>query len=88
LLADGRFRQLAQASIKTIMWTVFFGAVWGIGGLTFGLTMRYLSVADVWDINCFDPFTLKSGWSHMSNGAQTCDLTPVSAQSECEFRPV
>jgi len=36
---------LAQASIKTILWTVFFGAVWGIGGLTFGLTMRYLGVA-------------------------------------------
>jgi L-rhamnose-H+ transport protein len=36
---------LAQASAKTILWTVFFGAVWGIGGLTFGLTMRYLGVA-------------------------------------------
>ena len=36
---------LAQASIKTILWTVFFGAAWGIGGLTFGLTMRFLGVA-------------------------------------------
>jgi L-rhamnose-H+ transport protein len=36
---------LAQASVKTISWTVLFGAVWGIGGLTFGLTMRFLGVA-------------------------------------------
>ena len=36
---------LAQASVKTILWTVFFGAMWGIGGLTFGLTMRFLGVA-------------------------------------------
>jgi L-rhamnose-H+ transport protein len=36
---------LAQTPVKTILWTVFFGAVWGIGGLTFGLTMRYLGVA-------------------------------------------
>jgi L-rhamnose-H+ transport protein len=36
---------LAQAPIKSILWTVFFGAVWGIGGLTFGLTMRFLGVA-------------------------------------------
>lgn len=26
-------------------WTVFFGALWGVGGLTFGLSMRYLGVA-------------------------------------------
>ena len=25
-----------------IFWTFFFGLLWGIGGLTFGLTMRYL----------------------------------------------
>jgi L-rhamnose-H+ transport protein len=36
---------LAQAPIKSILWTVFFGAMWGIGGLTFGLTMRFLGVA-------------------------------------------
>ncbi len=36
---------LAQAPINSILWTVFFGAVWGIGGLTFGLTMRFLGVA-------------------------------------------
>ena len=27
------------------LWTMFFGVLWGIGGLTFGLSMRYLGVA-------------------------------------------
>lgn len=27
------------------LWTIFFGILWGIGGLTFGLSMRYLGVA-------------------------------------------
>ena len=27
------------------LWTIFFGMLWGIGGLTFGLSMRYLGVA-------------------------------------------
>ena len=27
------------------MWTFLFGAMWGAGGLTFGLTMRYLGIA-------------------------------------------
>lgn len=27
------------------LWTIFFGVLWGIGGLTFGLSMRYLGVA-------------------------------------------
>jgi len=36
---------LAQAPVKSILWTAFFGAVWGIGGLAFGLTMRFLGVA-------------------------------------------
>lgn len=26
-------------------WAYFFGALWGLGGLTFGLTMRYLGIA-------------------------------------------
>ncbi len=26
-------------------WTVFYGVLWGVGGLTFGLSMRYLGVA-------------------------------------------
>lgn len=27
------------------LWSIFFGVLWGIGGLTFGLSMRYLGVA-------------------------------------------
>jgi len=34
------------ASGEGAMWrAVFFGALWGIGGLTFGLSMRYLGIA-------------------------------------------
>ena len=29
----------------TRFWAYFFGALWGVGGLTFGLTMRYLGIA-------------------------------------------
>src|SRR5213078_3665081 len=29
----------------TVFWAYFFGAMWGLGGLTFGLTMRYLGIA-------------------------------------------
>ncbi|MEO9869409.1 L-rhamnose/proton symporter RhaT [Ekhidna sp.] len=35
---------LIQAEVNTIFWTYFFGILWGIGGLTFGLTMRYLGI--------------------------------------------
>jgi len=30
---------------STLVWTFFFGVLWGVGGLTFGLTMRYLGIA-------------------------------------------
>lgn len=33
---------LRQQSPGTLYWTYFFGVLWGFGGLTFGLTMRYL----------------------------------------------
>jgi L-rhamnose-H+ transport protein len=36
---------LKQQSASTLWWTYFFGAMWGIGGLTFGLTMRYLGMS-------------------------------------------
>lgn len=29
----------------TLFWTYFFGLLWGIGGLTFGLSMRYLGMS-------------------------------------------
>jgi L-rhamnose-H+ transport protein len=36
---------LAQSPSFNIWMTVFFGVLWGVGGLTFGLSMRYLGVA-------------------------------------------
>jgi L-rhamnose-H+ transport protein len=36
---------LKQQSATTLWWTYFFGAMWGFGGLTFGLTMRYLGMS-------------------------------------------
>ena len=36
---------LSEAPIHTIFWAIFFGLLWGIGGLTFGLTMRYLGLS-------------------------------------------
>ena len=32
-------------NINDTLWAAFFGILWGIGGLTFGLSMRYLGVA-------------------------------------------
>ena len=36
---------LMQAPHKAIMWAFIFGLLWGVGGLTFGLSMRYLGIA-------------------------------------------
>jgi L-rhamnose-H+ transport protein len=36
---------LRDADTATLSWTFFFGVLWGVGGLTFGLTMRYLGIA-------------------------------------------
>jgi L-rhamnose-H+ transport protein len=36
---------LAGTSGKTLFWCYFFGLLWGVGGLTFGLTMRYLGLS-------------------------------------------
>ena len=35
---------LSQVESSSILWTFFFGMLWGIGGLTFGLTLRYLGI--------------------------------------------
>jgi L-rhamnose-H+ transport protein len=35
---------IRQADSKTIFLAYLFGALWGLGGLTFGLTMRYLGI--------------------------------------------
>ena len=36
---------LHAASWETLFWVYFFGLLWGFGGLTFGLTMRYLGLS-------------------------------------------
>lgn len=36
---------LGQQSVATLGWTYFLGVLWGVGGLTFGLTMRYLGLS-------------------------------------------
>jgi L-rhamnose-H+ transport protein len=36
---------LRAAPASAIFWSYFFGVLWGLGGLTFGLTMRYLGLS-------------------------------------------
>ncbi len=36
---------LAATSTRTLFWCFLFGLLWGVGGLTFGLTMRYLGLS-------------------------------------------
>jgi L-rhamnose-H+ transport protein len=36
---------IRATSGRALFWTFFFGVLWGVGGLTFGLTMRYLGIA-------------------------------------------
>lgn len=36
---------LHETPATVIFWTFFFGLLWGVGGLTFGLTMRYLGLS-------------------------------------------
>lgn len=37
--------ELFSMDTKAVAMTVFYGVLWGVGGLTFGLSMRYLGVA-------------------------------------------
>jgi L-rhamnose-H+ transport protein len=39
------FNLLSEAPLKAKLLAMFFGALWGVGGLTFGLSLRYLGVA-------------------------------------------
>ena len=45
LLTNDLLGVLRQQTMGTLWWTYFFGAMWGLGGLTFGLTMRYLGMS-------------------------------------------
>ncbi len=37
--------EIYAANPTATLWTLFYGILWGVGGLTFGLSMRYLGVA-------------------------------------------
>ena len=56
---------LSETPRQTLFWAMFLGLLWGVGGLTFGLTMRYLgivvghgrgigSVRRVWHVDASD----------------------------------
>ena len=45
LLTNDLLGVLHRQSFNTLWWTYSFGLLWGIGGLTFGLTMRYLGMS-------------------------------------------
>jgi L-rhamnose-H+ transport protein len=36
---------LHEAPVESLVWAYVFGVLWGLGGLTFGLTMRYLGMS-------------------------------------------
>jgi L-rhamnose-H+ transport protein len=36
---------IAAQPVGTLLWTYLFGLLWGFGGLTYGLTMRYLGLS-------------------------------------------
>jgi L-rhamnose-H+ transport protein len=45
LMTNDLIGVLHRTPSRTLFWAWFFGALWGIGGLTFGLTMRYLGMS-------------------------------------------
>jgi L-rhamnose-H+ transport protein len=45
LLTQNLFGVIAGQPASTLFWTYFFGLLWGFGGLTYGLTMRYLGLS-------------------------------------------
>ncbi|MBV9155218.1 MAG: L-rhamnose/proton symporter RhaT [Acidobacteriaceae bacterium] len=45
LLTKNLASVLSAVPAKNLFWCYFFGLLWGVGGLTFGLTMRYLGLS-------------------------------------------
>ncbi|MCY3017834.1 MAG: L-rhamnose/proton symporter RhaT [Planctomycetota bacterium] len=45
ILSENVLTVLSQATWSTLFWTYLFGAMWGLGGLTFGLSVRYLGMS-------------------------------------------
>lgn len=39
------YKIISDVPFNVLIWTYFFGVLWGIGGLTFGLSMRYLGLS-------------------------------------------
>jgi L-rhamnose-H+ transport protein len=44
-MTSGLLHVLQEAPAQSLFWTYTFGVLWGLGGLTFGLTMRYLGMS-------------------------------------------
>ena len=45
LMTRDLFRVLSETPSSAIFWAIVFGLLWGVGGLTFGLTMRFLGLS-------------------------------------------
>jgi len=45
LSVPGLWNVLKGSPASSLFWCYFFGLLWGVGGLTFGLTMRYLGMS-------------------------------------------
>jgi L-rhamnose-H+ transport protein len=45
LLTRNLWHVIATQTLSTLGWTYIFGLLWGFGGLTYGLTMRYLGLS-------------------------------------------
>jgi L-rhamnose-H+ transport protein len=45
LMTRDLLQVLSEAPASVIFWAIFFGLLWGVGGLTFGLTMRFLGLS-------------------------------------------
>ena len=45
LLTRHLFGVIGDQAASTLFWTYLFGVLWGFGGLTYGLTMRYLGLS-------------------------------------------
>jgi len=45
LMTNSLLPTLRATPASTLFWVYFFGILWGFGGLTFGLTMRYLGMS-------------------------------------------
>ena len=45
IIVPNFFEILSTVPNGVLFWAYFFGVLWGIGGLTFGLSMRYLGIS-------------------------------------------